>query len=266
MALAHAWYGLVWHPDGTRLYSAGANQNNVQEFSYVDGTLTRARTFSLPTMTGDTFAGRLAISRDGRTLFVTRLFAMTVSAIDVSSTQGVKTVTLRAEPYTSVLSIDGRYLFVSLWGGSSVVVLDAQSLTVMSEIPVGEHPNALVPSPDGTRLFVACDNSADVWVISTIVFEAIEQISLNLFPGSVSGKGLTSAPQLPGGPGMESRLLGSVAVLATPDRTMLAEYTRKVYSLAPLAMRRERPRAACQSDHPSRKRSAAALRSSTCSM
>jgi YVTN family beta-propeller protein len=184
MALAHAWYGLVWHPDGTRLYSAGANQNNVQEFSYVDGTLTRARTFSLPTMTGDTFAGGLAISRDGRTLYVTRLFAMTVSAIDVSSGQVVKTVTLRAEPYTSVLSTNGRYLFVSLWGGSSVVVLDAQSLTVMSEIPVGEHPNALVASPDGTRLFVACGNSADVWVISTIVFEAIEQISLNLFPDS----------------------------------------------------------------------------------
>jgi YVTN family beta-propeller protein len=300
MALAHAWYGLVWHPDGTRLYSAGANQNNVQEFSYVDGTLTRARTFALPTMTGDTFVGGLAISRDGRTLYVTRLFAMTVSAIDVSSGQVVKTVTLRAEPYTSVLSTDGRYLFVSLWGGSSVVVLDAQSLTLINEIPVGEHPNALVPSPDGTRLFVACGNSADVWVISTIVFEAIEQISLNLFPDSppastpnsltispdgkrllvaladsnavgvidvsnsvrslvegfiptgwyptgaifsqdgrqifvLSGKGSTSAPQLPGGPGMESRLLGSVAVLATPDRTTLAEYTRKVYSLAPFS-------------------------------
>jgi hypothetical protein len=51
----------------------------------------------------------------------------------------------------------------------------------------------------------------------------------------LSGKGLTSAPQLPGGPGMESRLLGSVAVLATPDRTTLAEYTRKVYSLAPFS-------------------------------
>src|SRR4029453_2230053 len=93
------------------------------------------------------------------------------------STRPAPTVTLRAEPYTSVLSTDGPYLFVSLWGGSFVVVLDAQSLTVMSEIPVGEHPNALVPPPDGTRLFVACGN-ARISVISTIVFEAIEQISL----------------------------------------------------------------------------------------
>jgi len=31
--LANAWQGLVWHPDGTKVYSAGAAQNNVQEFS-----------------------------------------------------------------------------------------------------------------------------------------------------------------------------------------------------------------------------------------
>src|SRR5262252_1642554 len=34
MPLDNAWYGLVWHPDGARLYSAGAGQNNVQEFNY----------------------------------------------------------------------------------------------------------------------------------------------------------------------------------------------------------------------------------------
>ena len=37
MALDHAWLGLAWHPDGTRLYSSGAGQNNVQEFNYADG-------------------------------------------------------------------------------------------------------------------------------------------------------------------------------------------------------------------------------------
>src|SRR5205814_1422282 len=40
-ALDHAWLGLAWHPDGTKLYSSGAAQNNVQEFAYADGVLTR---------------------------------------------------------------------------------------------------------------------------------------------------------------------------------------------------------------------------------
>src|SRR6266568_1170559 len=64
-ALDHAWLGLAWHPDGTKLYSSGAAQNNVQEFTYADGVLTRARTFALPAVNGDSFAGGLTVSRDG---------------------------------------------------------------------------------------------------------------------------------------------------------------------------------------------------------
>ena len=71
-----AWLGLAWHPDGTRLYSSGASLNNVQEFTYGDGVLTRARAFALPAKTGETFTGGLAVSPDGRRLFATRLFAM----------------------------------------------------------------------------------------------------------------------------------------------------------------------------------------------
>ncbi len=52
MPLDNAWYGLVWHPDGTKLYSAGAGQNNVQEFNYANGVITRARSFTLPPVTG----------------------------------------------------------------------------------------------------------------------------------------------------------------------------------------------------------------------
>src|SRR5205085_8838493 len=79
LVLDQAWLGLAWNADGTKLYSAGGSQNNVQEFAYADGTLTRARTFALPGQSGETFTGGLAVSRDGRTLYATRVFAMTVS-------------------------------------------------------------------------------------------------------------------------------------------------------------------------------------------
>ena len=62
MPLDNAWYGLAWHPDGTKLYSAGAGQNNVQEFNYANGVITRARTFALPAVTGQSFAGGVAVS------------------------------------------------------------------------------------------------------------------------------------------------------------------------------------------------------------
>src|SRR5439155_18529146 len=52
VVIDQAWLGLVWHPDGTKLYSAGANQNAIQEFTYADGVLTTARLFTLPCPSG----------------------------------------------------------------------------------------------------------------------------------------------------------------------------------------------------------------------
>src|SRR5262249_3109201 len=46
------------------------------------------------------------------------------------------------------------------------------------------------------------------------------------------GKGLASAADPLGG-GMETRLLGDVAVVPTPDHTTLNDYTRQVYALTP---------------------------------
>jgi DNA-binding beta-propeller fold protein YncE len=182
MVIDHAWYGLVWHPDGTKLYSAGGGQNNVQEFNYADGVITRARVFALPAVAGQSFAGGLAISPDAKTLYVTRVFAQTVSAIDVPSGVVTKTVALPAEPYGNVISADGRKLYVSLWGGARVQVYMLPSMTLLEEFNTGEHPNALVLSRDGKRLFVACGNSAAVWVFDTFSGEALEQVSMSLLP------------------------------------------------------------------------------------
>jgi DNA-binding beta-propeller fold protein YncE len=181
-ALDNAWYGLAFSVDGSKLYVGGGAQNNVQEFAYADGTLTKARTFALPGATGDTFAGGIAMSRDGRTLYVTRVFAMTLSAIDLPSGAVIKTVQLDAEPYAPAVSPDGKMVYVSLWGGARVVGFAADSLLEMVELPSGDHPNAMVFSNDGKRLFVASASSASVWVYDTFSWTAIEQISTSLAP------------------------------------------------------------------------------------
>jgi DNA-binding beta-propeller fold protein YncE len=178
----HAWYGLALSPDGTKLYVAGAAQNNVQEFAYADGGLTRARTLALPGQSGDTFAGGLAISKDGRTLFVTRVFAMTLSAIDLTTGQVTKTVPLPAEPYTCVISPDGQTVYVSLWGGARVQGYTTDTLLPVVELQTGEHPNAMLFSSDGKRLFVAAASSAAVWVFDTFSWDPLEQVSTSLYP------------------------------------------------------------------------------------
>ena len=178
----HTWLGLAFHPDGTKLYASGAGQNNVQEFSYADGVVTRARTFALPAYNGDTMVGGLTISPNGRALFATRVFAMTVSRVDLVSGQVTHTAALPAEPYSCVVSPDGHVLYVSLWGGSRVRVYEADSLYLIGEWASGEHPNAMAISSDGKRLFVACASDASVWSYDTFAGEPIEQISTSLYP------------------------------------------------------------------------------------
>src|SRR5205085_11935377 len=107
--IENAWYGLAWSADGTKLYVAGASQNNVQEFAYADGVLTKARTFALGGFGVDTFVGGVTVSRDGKTLFVTRVFAMTLSAIDLATGAVKNTVQLEAEPYTAIADNDFVY-------------------------------------------------------------------------------------------------------------------------------------------------------------
>src|SRR6266550_6138954 len=43
----HTWLGLVWHPDGKRLFASGASENVIYEFSFEAGRLTAAGRITL---------------------------------------------------------------------------------------------------------------------------------------------------------------------------------------------------------------------------
>jgi YVTN family beta-propeller protein len=179
-----AWLGLVWHPDGKRLYTTG--QAIVSEFGFEDGTLTPLRTFALPpSKTG--LGGGLAVDAQGRRLFATRPLEQALLTIDLDRGTVEKTVDLAAEAYACLLAPDGRRLFVSLWGGAKVLVFDASTLTLVGEAAVGEHPNAMALSHDGQRLFVACANTNAVWVVDAGSLAATEQIGVALYPKAPAG-------------------------------------------------------------------------------
>jgi YVTN family beta-propeller protein len=194
--LEHAWLGLAWHPDGVRLYSAGAASNTITELRWASGLLGSARTIVLapPQRTlgpgrfeNAGFVGGLAVHPDGKTLFAAQLFGQRVVAVDLESGTVRAQAELPAEPYTCLMSADGSKLFVSLWGGAKVLVLDPSTLAVEAEVPVGEHPNAMALSKDGQRLFVACANTNAVWAVDLGRMAAREQISVALYPKAPPG-------------------------------------------------------------------------------
>ena len=171
MPLDNAWLGLVLHPDGTHLYSAGANQNNVQEFNYANGTITRGRMFALPAVpNGQSFAGGLAIAPDGKTLYVTRVFAQTLSSVDWRPV--LNTVTLPANP-TPASPPPRRRVVIAL-GRLEGAGLHAAVDGVAAECMTGGHPNGAgegrqAPVRNGT-------SDGSVWVFDTFSGEALERI------------------------------------------------------------------------------------------
>ena len=202
----HTWLGLVWQPDGKKIFASGASENVVYEFNVQAGRITAAGSLSLgaperhpgrDVIENAGYVAGMALSGDGQRLYAAEMYGERVQAIDLAQRKVIATAELNAEPYTALLSPDGQTLYVSVWGGARVALFDAATLSAKGEIPVGEHPNAMVASRDGTRLFVACANTNAVWVVDLAKKTSAEQISVALGteapPGSTPN-GLALSP------------------------------------------------------------------------
>ena len=195
LALEHAWLGLAWHPDGTRLYSSGAADNSILEVAWNGSKLSTGRSLSVgpPQTTKDErlinpgFMGGLALSKDGRKLYAAQVYGKAAVALDLETGAVFARRDLPAEAYTALLSPDEGALYVSVWGGARVAVLDPATLSLVAEIPVGEHPNAMLLSKDARRLFVACANTNAVWVVELATRTVTERIGVALSPTAPPG-------------------------------------------------------------------------------
>jgi DNA-binding beta-propeller fold protein YncE len=185
----HTWLGLVWQPDGKKIFASGASENVIYELNVEKGRLSAAGHISLgaperhpgrDVIENAGYVAGMALSADGKRLYATQMFGERVRLVDVEQRTIVASADLGAEPYSCVLSADGQTLFVSVWGGAKVVMLDAATLAAKGEIAVGEHPNAMLVSRDGARVFVACANTNAVWVIDVAKGNAAEQIAVAL--------------------------------------------------------------------------------------
>ncbi len=142
----HTWLGLVWHPDGKRIFLSGASENVVYEFTFQSGKIAPSGT--IPISGAERHPGRdeienagyvagMALSPDGGRLYATQIYGQKVRAIDIAQKQVAATAELEAEPYTCVLSPDGRTLYVSVLGAAKIAVFDAATLNSEGEISVG---------------------------------------------------------------------------------------------------------------------------------
>jgi YVTN family beta-propeller protein len=114
----------------------------------------------------------LALTKDGRRLFVSNWGDKTVSVVDADSLKVVKTIPVGFNPNDMILSDDGR-LFVACSNENTVYVIDTRTLEVLETVstalypkaPEGSTPNSLALDRKRKLLYVANADNNDVAVV-----------------------------------------------------------------------------------------------------
>ena len=183
ISLPAVFLGLIFSPDGRSIYVSGGNGDLVYRFDWRDGRATLADSIILapkkPRADGTHYPAGMAISRDGRTLYVAENLADSLAVVDLATRRVVQRLPTERYPYGVVIGANGS-VFVSAWGGWTVSAFPATAngtLGAGTRIKVGRHPSALLTSADGSRLFVASGSTDRISVLDTRSGQVVATLS-----------------------------------------------------------------------------------------
>ncbi len=207
-----AWLGLTFSPKGDRVYVGGGSRPFVFEFTFAGGELKPARSFAaIKDPKPSDHVGDVALSPDGRLLYVASLFRNSITVINPLTGFLVSEIATGRRPYRIVFTPDGKSFFVSHWAESTVGQYNTSDGVRVDTILAGQHPADLLylpgknspgenePAFDG-RLLVACANTNSVSVLGITEghqAKLIERINVALTPRAPAGStptGLALSP------------------------------------------------------------------------
>jgi YVTN family beta-propeller protein len=210
--------GLIFSPDGTRIYLSNVN-GSVKVFSVdKDGNVSALHSIPLP-QTGlalrpEEIPSGLALSADGKRLYVVLNLSNRLLELDADTGKQLRFCDVGIAPYDVVLA--GRKVYVSNWGGrrpdansvtgpagrgtrvrvdprrhiadeGSVSVIDFDRGQTVKEVLLGLHSSALMLAPGGRHVLIANAASDTVSVIDTRTDEVVETISMRWQPKDYFG-------------------------------------------------------------------------------
>jgi len=212
-----SYTGLVFSPDGSRLYLSNVN-GSIKVFSVSeDGTVMPSHSILLPPADAprrkNEIPAGLALSADGRSLYVCANLSNRLLVIDAHTNAVTQIFDVGVAPY-DVRLVDGK-AYVSNWGGrrpkpgdltgpagrgtvvkvnpimhianeGSVSVIDIASGST-KEILVQLHSSALAVSPDGRHVVCANAASDNLSVIDTRSDTIVETIWVKASPADLFG-------------------------------------------------------------------------------
>ncbi len=172
----------------------------------------------------------LVADQAGKTLYVAEATAKQVAVLDVAGGKVTKNLALPAAATGLALSPDGKRLYVTCGvADGSVVVIDLPGGKVSATLPAGHSPVSPVVSPDGKTLYVCNRFKDNVLVIDLGTKKEVAQIAVARQPVAAAitpdGKTLVVANHLPAVPADADHVSGTVSIIDTTARKVVASIT-----------------------------------------
>lgn len=203
--------GILYSPDGTKLYASDYTGLLIVATVAADGTLTLDGSVELDGGEEVSRAGGMALSDDGATLYVALNLKNSVAVVDLATKQVTGQIAVGNAPYGVVVAGDKAYVsnqggrpaengeYTNNSGGADIVadpttggtstgtvsVVDLTTNQQVSTIDVGLQPTAMLLR--GTELFVANTNADTISLINTETDRVDKTIAIQVFPGAPFG-------------------------------------------------------------------------------
>jgi YVTN family beta-propeller protein len=202
--VADGWLGLTFSPKGDRVYVGGGSRAAVFEFSFANGVLEPARTFTVVPADKRThvdFIGDVATTPDGRLIYAADLFHDSIVVINPQSGMLIDRVKTGRRPYRILFHPDGKSFFVTSWTDGSVGHYDTASGNQLAIVRLGPHPTDMVwlagqsvaaagENAYAGRLFIAASNTNSVYAVAVSEgkdLRLIESINTAMTPRQPAG-------------------------------------------------------------------------------
>ena len=161
----------------------------------------------------------VAVSPDGRTLYVSDRTAGCVTILDVVAGRKIRDVVIGGQPHGLCLSADGKTLYVAQRTAHTVAVIDTAQARVTRRISVGTWPVAVALAEKSNRLYMCNRGNHTVSVVDLAAGREIRQIAVVRDPAFAAvthdQSRLVVANFLPDGPATASDPAAEVSVLDT---------------------------------------------------
>jgi YVTN family beta-propeller protein len=128
----------------------------------------------------------VAVSEVRREVYVTNVFAHTLSVISAMTNKVLANVPVGSEPNGVVVNSRGTRVYVANSESDSVSVVDTATMQVIETIPVGDRPVGIGVNPSGTRVYVANWNSGTLSVIDTALNTVVATVPVRGNPAGVT--------------------------------------------------------------------------------